>query len=243
MKLAFILGLSLAFTLGGIAADEATAVKTPKGKMSYGLGMDIGRNITNTLIELDADALAAGLKAVISGGKPLLNEQEAREAMTDFRTQMQAKRADAQKAMQEKNKEQGAKNKKDGEAFLAENKKNDKEVKTTPSGLQYKILKQGTGKIPSGNEKVIAHYRGTLIDKTEFDSSYKRGEPMKFDVHGVIKGWTEALLMMPVGSKWQLFIPSDLAYGDAGRPPTIPPGSTLLFDIELIGIEEPDKPK
>jgi len=259
MKLAFILGLSVALTYSGFSADDAAVIKTPKGKLSYGLGMDIGRNITNTLIDLDPDALAAGIKAVVSGGKPLLNEQEATEAMNEFRSQMQAKRADQQKLlqekqrqMQEKNKELGAKNKKDGDAFLAENKKNDKDVKTkmvkvSPDGpsaeLQYKILKQGTGKIPTSNDTVIAHYRGTLVDKTEFDSSYKGGEPRKFPVRGVIKGWTEALLMMPVGSKWQLFIPSDLAYGDANRP-GIPPGSTLLFDIELIGIEDQDaKPK
>src|SRR3954469_5686109 len=164
MKLAFILGLSLALTFSGFAADDAAVVKTPKGKMSYGLGMDIGRNITNTLIDLDPDALAAGIKAVVSGGKPLLNEQEATDAMNEFRSQMQGKQAERQKMMQEKqkqmqekNKELGAKNKKDGEAFLAENKKNDKDVKTkmvqgsagAPAAeLQYKILKQGTGKIP-----------------------------------------------------------------------------------------------
>jgi FKBP-type peptidyl-prolyl cis-trans isomerase FklB len=242
MKLALILGLSLGLAWTVFAADDASVVKTPKGKMSYGLGMDIGKNITNTLLEIDADALAAGLKAVVSGQKPLLSEQEAVEAMNQFRTEMQAKRMQQQKAMQEKNKEVGEKNKKIGDAFLAENKKKEG-VKVTPSGLQYKVLTQGKGKIPGSNDTVIAHYRGTLIDGTEFDSSFKRGEPGKFGVTRVIKGWTEALLQMPVGSKWQLFIPADLAYGESGRP-SIPASSTLLFDIELIGIEGDEaKPK
>src|SRR5438445_4381701 len=141
--------------------------------------------------------------------------------------------------MQEQSKQTGEKNKKEGMDFLAKNKTAEG-VKTTPNGLQYKILKQGTGKTPTASDTVIAHYRGTLIDGTEFDSSYKRGEPSKFPVGGVIKGWTEALLLMPVGSKWQLFIPSDLAYGENGRP-SIPPNSTLLFDLELISIKEPVK--
>ena len=211
--------------------------------MSYGLGMDIGRNITNTLIEVDGDALAAGIRAIVSGGKPLLTEQEARDAMNEFRSAMQAKQAERQKMMQEKNKEAGEKSKKEGVDFLAKNRTAEG-VKTNASGLQYKVLTQGKGKIPESADTVIAHYRGTLIDGTEFDSSYKRGEPSKFPVRGVIKGWTEALQMMPVGSKWQLFIPSELAYGEPGRPPSIPPNSVLLFDLELVGIEGEDgKPK
>lgn len=242
MKLALILGLSLGITAMGFAADDSALVKTPKGKMSYGLGMDIGKNITNTLIEIDAEALAAGLRAVVSGSKAVLSEQEATDAMNEFRTAMQSKRAEQQKMMQDKNKEAGEKNKKEGLAFLEENKKKEG-VKTTASGLQYKISKQGTGKLPQSNDTVIAHYRGTLMNGTEFDSSFKRGEPGKFGVTRVIKGWTEALLMMPVGSKWQLFIAPELAYGEAGRP-SIPPNSVLLFDIELIGIEGEDgKPK
>jgi FKBP-type peptidyl-prolyl cis-trans isomerase len=240
MKLLLIVGLGVGMALAGFAADDPM-VKTPKGKLSYGLGMDIGRNITNTLIEVDAEALAAGLKAVVSGGKSLLTEAEAREAMNDFRSQMQAKQAERQKLMQDQQKQAGEKNKKDGMEFLAKNKSAEG-VKTTPSGLQYKIMTQGKGKIPTPDDTVICHYRGTLIDGSEFDSSYKRGEPAKFPVKGVIKGWTEALQMMPVGSKWQLSIPSDLAYGDAQRP-SIPAGSTLLFDIELVGIEGQEEKK
>jgi FKBP-type peptidyl-prolyl cis-trans isomerase len=176
-----------------------------------------------------------GLKDALSGGKTLLTDEEARQAMMAFQTEMRAKQ-------QEKRKAEGEKSKKEGEAFLAENKKKEG-VKVTPSGLQYKVVTTGSGPKPTTNDSVIAHYRGTLIDGTEFDSSYKRGEPTTFAVTGVIKGWTEALLMMNVGSKWQLFIPSDIAYGDFGRPPTIPAGATLLFDIELIAIKEKDKPK
>ena len=145
--------------------------------------------------------------------------------------------------MQEKQKEAGEKNRKEAEAFLAENKTK-QGVKTTPSGLQYKVLIEGKGKVPTSNDTVIAHYRGSLINGTEFDSSYRRGEPMEFAVTRVIKGWTEALLMMPVGSKWQLFIPPDLAYGEnVPRGSNIPPNSALLFDIELVGIKgEEQKP-
>jgi len=223
----------------GFGADNAGLVSTPKGKMSYAVGQEMGRNITNYLIQLDPEAIAAGVRDAVAGNKALLNEQDAQAAVNDFRQQMQAKRSEQQKMMQEKNKMAGEKNKKESEEFLAENKKKEG-VKVTPSGLQYKVLKQGTGKIPTSNDTVIAHYRGTLINGTEFDSSYKRGEPGKFGVTHVIKGWTEALLMMPIGSKWQLFIPPDLAYGEMGRP-SIPPSSALIFDIELIGIEGDQK--
>jgi FKBP-type peptidyl-prolyl cis-trans isomerase FklB len=133
-------------------------------------------------------------------------------------------------------KAQGEKNKKEGEAFLAENKKKEG-VKTLPSGLQYKVIKEGTGKSPKATDKVSTHYRGTLIDGTEFDSSYKRGQPATFPVNGVIPGWTEALQLMKVGSKWQLFIPSKLAYGERGAPPVIGPYSVLIFTVELLAIK------
>jgi len=211
--------------------------------MSYAVGMAMGRNLTNTLIEVDPEAAAAGLKAILSGGKALLTEQQVTEAMNEFQGKMMAKRGEAQKMMQEKQKEAGEKNRKEAETFLAENKTK-QGVKTTPSGLQYKVLMEGKGKVPTSNDTVIAHYRGSLINGTEFDSSYRRGEPMDFAVTRVIKGWTEALLMMPVGSKWQLFIPPELAYGEnVPRGSNIPPNSALLFDIELVGIKgEEQKP-
>jgi FKBP-type peptidyl-prolyl cis-trans isomerase FklB len=238
VKSALILGLGLALSLS--AAEESPLFKTPKGKMSYGLGMDIGRNITNQQVEVDPDALAAGIKAVLTGAKSLLTEQEAQEAISAFRTEMANKRAERARQMEEKRKESAAKAKQDSEAFLAENKKKP-DVVTLPSGLQYKIVKAGTGPKPSSNDTVVTHYRGTFIDGTEFDNSYRRGETVSFPVRNVIKGWQEALQLMPVDSKWQLFIPSELGYGERGseRGPRIPPNSALLFDIELVGIQAP----
>ena len=243
MKSAIIAAIGSGLILGvtAFAADDTALIKTPKGKMSYAVGMAMGRNLTNTLIEVDPEAAAAGLKAILSGGKALLTEQQVTEAMNEFQGKMMAKRGEAQKMMQEKQKEVGEKNRKEAETFLDENKTK-QGVKTTPSGLQYKVLMEGKGKVPTSNDTVIAHYRGSLINGTEFDSSYRRGEPMDFAVTRVIKGWTEALLMMPVGSKWQLFIPPELAYGEnVPRGSNIPPNSALLFDIELVGIKGEDQ--
>lgn len=218
-------------TAFAITAAEEGPFKDSKDKTSYVLGMQIGRQLKQMGAELNPDMYLKGVKDSYSGEKTLLTEEEARQAMMAWQTEMRAKQ-------QEKRKAEGEQNKQKGEEFLAENKKKEG-VKTTASGLQYKVITTGSGPKPTTNDTVITHYRGTLIDGTEFDSSYKRGEPATFPVTGVIKGWTEALLMMNVGSKWQLFIPSDIAYGDMGRPPTIPPSSALLFDIELIAIKEP----
>ena len=221
--------------MGAMAADAPNIeLKDQKDKLSYSIGMDIGRNFKRQSIEVNPDILSAGIKAVLQDQKPLLTEEEARQVITTFQTEMRSKQM-------EKQKEQGEKNKKEGEAFLAENKKKEG-VKVTPSGLQYKVITMGTGPKPTTNDTVTTHYRGTLVDGTEFDSSYKRGEPASFPVTGVIKGWTEALLMMPVGSKWQLVIPPDIAYGPSGRP-GIPPNSTLLFDIELLEIQKKGEAK
>ncbi len=219
-----------------LPVTAAEMLSSEKDRISYGIGMDIGRNITNRQVDINPDALAAGLKAIVSGSKPLLTEEQYRQAMMALQTQMQAKQAERMKQMESQNKQAGEKTKKEGDAFLAANKQKEGVV-TTPSGLQYKAFVMGTGPKPTTNDTVIAHYRGTLIDGTEFDSSYKRGEPSEFGVTRVIKGWTEALQMMPVGSKWQLYIPSELAYGEAGSRPKIGPNSALVFDIELIGIK------
>jgi FKBP-type peptidyl-prolyl cis-trans isomerase FklB len=152
--------------------------------------------------------------------------------MTAFQKEMMAKREQA-------GKEAGAKNKVEGEAFLAENGKKEGVV-TLPDGLQYKILKEGDGAKPKATDTVTVHYRGTLISGTEFDSSYKRKEPVSFPVNGVIAGWTEALQLMKVGSKWQLFIPSTLAYGERGAGPDLGPNATLIFEVELISIGKPE---
>jgi len=227
----------LALAIGLWAADDSAALKTQRDKISYALGMDIGRNITNQQIEINADALAAGIKAVVTGAKPLLTDQELQEAMNAFRTEMQAKRTERFKQQAERTKVQGEQSKKDGETFLAENKKKEGVV-TTPSGLQYKIYTAGTGRRPGSNDTVTTHYRGTLIDGKEFDSSYRNGAPVTFAVNRVIKGWQEALQLMPVGSKWKLFIPANLAYGEQGQPPKIPGNSPLIFDLELMGVED-----
>jgi FKBP-type peptidyl-prolyl cis-trans isomerase FklB len=160
----------------------------------------------------------------------LLSEQEVRETLAAFQTEMTAKQAELAKKM-------GEKNKKEGEAFLAENQKKEG-VKTLPSGLQYRVIQAGTGKSPKATDEVTAHYRGTLIDGTEFDSSYRRGKPETLPIGGVIAGWTEALQLMQEGAKWQLFVPSNLAYGERGAGRDIGPQATLIFEIELISIQE-----
>ena len=228
MKIALTAFIIAGLATSVLAADEGP-LKTTKDKVSYTLGMNLGKQLKQSDVEIDLSLYSQGVKDALAG-KMLLTEDQAREIMTAFQQEIQTKRTEKQKT-------EGEVNKKAGETFLAENKKKEG-ITTTASGLQYKIETKGTGKLPGSNDTVSCHYRGTLTDGTEFDSSYKRGEPAKFPVLGVIKGWTEALLMMPVGSKWKLFIPADIAYGERGRP-SIPPNSTLLFDIELLGIEAP----
>ena len=178
------------------------------------------------------DVLTAAIKESFAG-KAKMTEQEVRETMMAFQTEMRAKQA-------EKQKEMGEKSKKEGENFMAANKKKEG-VKSTPSGLQYKVVTAGTGPVPKPDDTVKVHYRGTLIDDMEFDNSYTRSEPITVrNMSGVIKGWIEALKMMPVGSKWQLVIPPDLGYGERGYPPKIPPNATLRFDVELLSIEKPE---
>lgn len=219
--------------LSGVAhAQSKPSLKTDKEKLSYSLGFDYGRRapIPPGSVDLDSKAFGAGATDGVSGAKPAMPEEELQKVLTDFQQQMRAKMAAAaQQAADE--------NKKTGEAFLAKNKK-EKGVVTLPSGLQYKILKEGKGAKPKAADTVSTHYRGTLIDGTEFDSSIKRGQPAEFPVGQVIKGWTEALQLMPVGSKWQLFIPSDLAYGQQGAGNIIGPNSTLIFEVELLEIKK-----
>ena len=214
------------------AAAAPATLTTQKDKISYALGMNIGTGLHRQPVELNPDVVAQGLKDALSGGKTLLTVEEAqtilKAAQDDLRTKQEAKM-----------KEAGEANRKEGDAFLAANK--DKEgVVTLPSGLQYKILKQGAGAKPTASDSVVCNYRGALINGTEFDSSYKRGEPATFPVGGVIKGWTEALQLMPVGSKWQLFVPSALAYGERGAGADIGPNATLIFEVELLSIQAKD---
>ena len=219
MKLKLIVVLGIVFWVSYVNAQENLALKSQKDKVSYIIGMDIGTNLKKQSIDIDSNILAKGVKDALSGGKPLLTEQEIQETMIAF-----------QKEVMEKQKKRG-------EAFLAENK-NKEGVKTLPSGLQYKVIKAGTGKTPKLNNTVTTHYRGTLIDGTEFDSSYKRGQPVSFPVSGVIPGWAEALQLMQEGAKWQLFIPPNLGYGERGAGGVIGPNATLIFEMELISIQE-----
>jgi FKBP-type peptidyl-prolyl cis-trans isomerase FklB len=221
--------ISILFLAASVSAAENIQLKSQKDKVSYAIGTNIGNNVKQLPMEIDLDILFKGFKDAVSGGKLLLSEEEMRTAMTAFQKEMAAKQAETMKS-------QGEKNKKEGEAFLAENKKKEG-VKTLASGLQYKVIKEGNGKTPKAADKVSTHYQGTLIDGSEFDSSYKRGEPATFPVNGVIPGWTEALQLMKVGSKWQLFVPSKLAYGERGAGPKIGPNAVLIFTIELLAIK------
>jgi len=208
-------------------------LKTQKDKFSYALGMKMGANLQKQSVPVDPAILARGLKDGLAGGKTLLTDDEAQAALKAMQDDLRAKQ-------QVKIQEAAGANKKEGEAFLAANKGKDGVV-ALASGMQYKILKEGTGPKPVATDSVVCNYQGTLINGKEFDSSYKRGQPATFPVNGVIKGWTEALQLMPVGSKWQLFIPSELAYGDRGAGADIGPGATLIFEVELLSIEDKSK--
>ncbi|MGO8793356.1 MAG: FKBP-type peptidyl-prolyl cis-trans isomerase [Candidatus Sulfotelmatobacter sp.] len=209
------------------------ALKTAKDKFSYAIGMKTGESLKKQSVPVDPSIMARGMRDALAGGKTAMTDEEAQAAITEVQMEVRKK-------MQEKMQAEGAENKKKGDAFLAENKTKSGVV-ALPDGLEYKILKEGTGPKPTSNDTVECNYRGTLIDGKEFDSSYKRGKPAQFAVTGVIKGWTEALQLMPVGSKWQLFIPADLAYGERSPSPDIGPNDTLIFEIELLSIVEKNK--
>lgn len=229
MKVVVTAVIGFALLVGRADAGEEKVLKSDRDKVSYSIGLEIGNNFKKQSIDVDADILARGMKDALSGGKTLLTEREIQETMTAFQKDMMAKQAEKVKAIADKNK-------KDEDAFLAQNKKKEG-VKTTSSGLQYKVVKDGEGAMPKATDMVTVNYRGTLIDGTEFDSSYKREEPATFPVDGVIAGWTEALHLMKVGSKWQLFIPSNLAYGERGAGQAIGPNATLIFEVELLSIK------
>ena len=221
-----LIAVALLLSLFGVAvlAQKKGTPKTQKEKVSYSLGMNIGKNMKMQGIEVDQEYLVQGMRDALSNAKAAMSEKDMETAMKAFQQEMQTKQIYADD-----------KNKKDGEAFLAANKKKDGVI-TLASGLQYKVIKMGTGPKPTSLQIVTCNYRGTFIDGKEFDSSTRYGRPAEFPVNGVIKGWTEALQLMPVGSKWELYIPSDLAYGEKGSQPTIRPNSTLIFEIELLSI-------
>ena len=206
------------------AVSEKAEPQIDMEKVSYIIGTQIGSSIKAQGIEIDIEMLISGLKDALAGKELAFSEEESKQAMMVFRKRMIEKQA-AERA------QQAAKN----QAFLEANKTKEG-VKVLPSGLQYKVITEGTGESPKAEDKVRTHYRGRLIDGTEFDSSYKSNKPSEFPVNRVIKGWTEALQLMKVGSKWELYIPAELAYGERGKPPVIPPNATLIFEIELLDI-------
>ena len=225
-------------TESNTSKSETAALTDDKAKASYALGANMGLQLHRADASVDVNILIQGLKDTINGGTARMTDEEIRAALTKFS-------GDVRTHMEEKRKLDAEKNKNEGEAFLATNKTNTGVV-TTASGLQYKVLTEGTGAKPTLTDTVVCNYRGTLLNGKEFDSSYKRNQPLSFPVNGVIKGWTEALQLMPVGSKWQLFIPADLAYGERGAGQDIEPNSTLIFEVELLSIKPkeslPDSP-
>ena len=230
----FIFGTVLVLGLAPVVQAETNpALSDQKSRVSYAIGMMLGNNWKQQGLDIDPAIAVQAIKAVQGGGETLLTAEQAQETLSSFQKEFRAKQ-------QAKQAELGTKNKAEGEAFLAKNK-SAAGVTTLPDGLQYSVITAGAGPLPSATDSVSVNYRGTLIDGTEFDSSYKRGQPAQFPVGGVIHGWTEALQKMPVGSKWKLFIPAELAYGESGRP-GIPPNSTLIFEVELLSIQAPPPP-
>jgi FKBP-type peptidyl-prolyl cis-trans isomerase len=225
-QILFLSGLGLIGVVGLTACEKKIKLDTDQQKASYAIGQQIGQNLKNQNIEFDADVLAASVKDVIQGKEARLKPEEQQQALMKL-----------QEGMMKKQQEMAAKNKADGAAFLEKNK-TQPNVKTTASGLQYVIVQEGAGKVPTAKDTVKAHYSGTLTSGEKFDSSYDRGQPAEFPVSGVIKGWSEALQMMKVGTKAKLFVPPDLGYGEAARP-GIPANSVLVFDVELLDIVKP----
>jgi FKBP-type peptidyl-prolyl cis-trans isomerase len=215
----------------------AANLKDDKDKLSYSLGVDIARTLQRLDVDLNQQALTQGLSDILAKRSPALSDQEIQQTLQNFQKQLIQKQQAAMAKKQTEMKDLAEKNKAEGKKFLEENAKKPG-VKTLPDGLQYKVEKEGAGPKPKETDVVETSYRGTLTNGQEFDSSEKNGGPVSFPVNGVIKGWTEALKLMPVGSKWKLYVPSDLAYGDEGAGDTIQPGSTLVFDVELLGIKK-----
>lgn len=218
-------------------APKSPTLQTQKDKASYAIGLNIGKSMKKDELDVDPEILAAGVRDALAANKPLLTDEEVQTVLTTLQNEVR-------KHQQELFQQALEKNKQEGDAFLAANKEKPGVV-TLPSGLQYKILQPGDGPKPSVTDTVVCNYRGMLINGTEFDSSYKRGQPATFPVGQVIKGWTEALQLMPVGSKWELYVPASLAYGERGTPNGGPigPNETLIFQVELVSIQAKPAPK
>ncbi len=219
-----------------VSSGQAKAPTTEKERLNYALGMDLGNQFRRQSLEIDPDIFRQGLKDALSGGKTLLTDEEVRAAIVNLQEELKKKQAVLLAGQAAAATALGEKNQKAGEEFLSQNKAKEGVV-TLPGGLQYKVLKAGDGRKPALEDTVVCQYRGITIDGTEFDSSYKRNQPATFPVKGLIKGWTEALQLMPVGAKWQLFVPPSLAYGERGVGNDIGPNAVLIFEIELLSIQ------
>ncbi len=238
MKTISILSTAVLLTFAAVACAQQAESKPAKpeslhDKASYAIGQNLGSNFKRQGVPVNLDYLIQGLRDGLGDGEPMLTNEEIQATMKEFQQEMMAKQQEMQNAA-------ATKNKAEADEFLAANKARPGVV-TTESGLQYEVLTEGTGPKPTSSDQVTVNYKGTLLDGTQFDSSYDRGEPATFPVGGVIPGWIEALQLMPVGSKWKLFIPPDLAYGSRGAGGVIGPNSALIFEIELLKIEEPPK--
>jgi FKBP-type peptidyl-prolyl cis-trans isomerase FklB len=232
MRYQIALVLSLILPTACLQAQDGTPpLNSQKDKVSYAIGFNIGMNLKSQGYDVDPAIIARGIQDLLAGTEPAMTEADARQALQEYQQALFQKRQAEQAAV-------AAKNKEEGQAWLAENAAKEGVV-TLESGLQYKVLTAGNGETAGPNDTVTVNYRGTLIDGTVFDSSYDRGQPAQFRVTGVIKGWTEALQQMKTGDKWQLFVPADLAYGDRPQGDKIKPGSTLIFEVELLEVTKP----
>lgn len=231
MKRIAIVVLAFGVWAGSASAQNApAALKTQKDKLSYAIGMEMGKGVKAQELDVDPDLVSRGLKDAITGGKPLMSDDELQAVIAALRDQMKQKQMQAMEAA-------AAENKKQGDAFLAENAKKEGVV-TLPSGVQYKVITAGQGKKPVETDTVLCNYKGTFPDGTEFDSSAEAGKPVPFEIKTVIPGFKEALQLMPVGSKWQIVIPPSLAYGERGAGNVIGPNATLIFEVELVSIQD-----
>ena len=232
--------LVVALVSGAAAAENTPALQTQKERISYALGMDLGNQLRKMSVDVDPAVFGQALRDALSGGKTLLTEEQVKTAISELQAEMKRKEAARRKGTEEDDRIEAdiaaAYNKKAGEAFLEGNRKKEG-VMALPSGLQYKILTEGSGRKPAEDDTVVCQYRGTFIDSTEFDSSYRTGQPVTVAVKGVIPAWREALKLMAVGSKYQLFIPPQLAYGAQGSGRGIGPHVTLIFEVELLAIK------
>ncbi|HEU4385000.1 MAG TPA: FKBP-type peptidyl-prolyl cis-trans isomerase [Anaeromyxobacteraceae bacterium] len=243
MRIGRLALVGVALLSGQAGAGDDPVLKTEQEKLSYAMGVGMAQGLKRQGVEVDGDLLTRGLRDGLSGRKLLLTDDELRQTMTAFQVDQKQKQAQqSAKTTEAQPAKTPAEAKKQGEAFLAENAKKEGVV-TLPSGLQYKVLRAGDGKKPTDGDQVVCHYRGSFVDGTEFDSSYRRGRPATLDLARVIPGWSEALKLMPAGSKWQLFIPAKLAYGERGmpgrkrKPGIIGPNATLIYETELLDVK------